>query len=391
MSGKASHPLTGAGGHIPPPRWTSNSAMRSNLSLYMLLATIVAIGFLFYRVIEPFIFALLFSTVLAVLFRPMYDWMVAKLKGRRKAAAWLTTLGVLLLLLVPLGGALMMAGVQMIDLTHNVILLMQEKDESNLTENFRRFKETPFAQAVDSFYRDLSPASQARVRKIGERASEGVLQSVYDNTVGMVGDIVNALIGFVVTAMGLYYLLVDGETIQRRAKELIPLDDAVEDALIFDFGRVCRGVIMGTVVAAFAQALLAGLGFMVVGVPNVLLLMTVTMVFAFIPFLGAGTIVALVSAWVAFDGRYMAAGLLLAYGMGVVSSIDNLIRAYVIGNEAEMNPLIAFVTVIGAVQLIGLWGVFVGPLIAALFYTLLKLLQRRMSYESMIQSKAMTG
>src|SRR5690606_16856884 len=122
---------------------------------------------------------------------------------------------------------------------------------------------------------------------------------------------------------------------------------------------------------------------------NVLLLMVVTMVFSFIPFMGAGSVVAIVSLWIALDGRYVAAGLLVAYGLVVVSTCDNVIRAYVIGSEAQMNPLVAFITVIGAIQLIGRWGVLVGPLVAALFYTLLKLLQGRLTYESMVQTAAL--
>jgi predicted PurR-regulated permease PerM len=136
-------------------------------------------------------------------------------------------------------------------------------------------------------------------------------------------------------------------------------------------------VIVGTVVAARAQALMAGVGFFFAGVPNVLLLMAVTMFFAFIPFVGAGTVVTLVSVWLALDGHYLAAGLLLVYNLIVVSLMDNVIRSLVIGSHARMNPLVAFITVVGALQLIGLWGIFVGPLIAAFFYTLLKLLREK--------------
>ena len=198
-----------------------------------------------------------------------------------------------------------------------------------------------------------------------------------------------AFVGLVVTSLGLYYGLVDGDKILRLGKDLSPLDESVEDALVENFGRVCRGVVMGTMVAAFTQAVLAGLGFWMAGVSNVLLLMVATMVFAFIPFLGAGSVVATVSLLLVLDGRYMAGGLLLLYSLAIVSTCDNVIRAYVIGNEAEMNPLVAFITVIGAIQLIGLWGILVGPLVAALFYTLLKLLQQRLTYESMVQSAAL--
>ena len=76
----------------------------------------------------------------------------------------------------------------------------------------------------------------------------------------------------------------------EETKRLSPLEDEDVQALFEQFEKVCRGVILGTVVSALAQAVLAGIGFAVAGVPNVLLLMAVTMFFSFIPFLGAGSV-----------------------------------------------------------------------------------------------------
>jgi predicted PurR-regulated permease PerM len=363
--------------------------MKRSLSLYLLLATVVLIGVLFYQVIQPFIFSLLFSAVLAVIFRPTYDWIFKKLNGRRRTAGVITTAAILMLLLVPIGGALVIAGFQLVDFTRNAVLLLQDAPSSELYERWQQVMETPVAAAVDRQYRAMPADQQLRIRELGEQAAQGIVRQVYERTIGIAGDVVMAFVGMVVTSLGLYDCLVDGDQILRMGKDLSPLDESVEDALVDNFGRVCRGVVMGTLAAALAQSMLAGLGFWVAGVSNVLLLMVVTMVFSFIPFLGAGSVVAIVALWIALDGRYAAAGLLVAYGLVVVSTCDNVIRAYVIGNEAQMNPLIAFITVIGAIQLIGLWGVLVGPLVAALFYTLLKLLQGRLTYESMVQTAAL--
>jgi predicted PurR-regulated permease PerM len=367
----------------------SKTEMKRSLSLYLLLATVVLIGILFYQVIQPFIFSLLFSAVLAVIFRPAYDWMLKKLKGRRRLAGGITTAAILMLLLVPIGGALVVAGFQLVDFTRNAVLLLQDPPKSELYERWQQVMQTPVAEAIETQYQALPPNQQLRIRELGEQAAQGLVRQVYERTIGIAGDVVMAFVGLVVTSLGLYYSLVDGDQILRLAKDLSPLDESVEDALIDNFGRVCRGVVMGTLAAALAQSMLAGLGFWVAGISNVLLLMVVTMVFAFIPFMGAGSVVTAMAIWIAIDGRYVAAGLLLAYGLLVVSLCDNAIRAYVIGSEAKMNPLVAFITVIGAIQLIGLWGILVGPLVAALFYTLLKLLQGRLTYESMVQAEAL--
>jgi predicted PurR-regulated permease PerM len=385
----------------------------------MLLATLVLIGVLFYQVIQPFIFSLLFATVLAVLFRPLYRRVTIWLGNRPRVAAGVTTTGIMLLILLPLGGALVVAGFQLFDVTQDVAALLkaepiaeqlsdqlpeqrqttddgardsddvaEEEDESTIAKGIKQFEQSQFVKTVNEYYFDLSIQHRKRIESVSSQAADGFVKKVYERTVGLVGDAINSVIGLVVTALALYYMFADGQTMLRQAKDLLPLDDAEEDALIEQFGKVCRGVIIGTVVAALGQAIMAGIGFAVAGVPNVLLLMAVTMFFAFIPFVGAGSIVTLVSLWLFLDGRSVAAILLLTYGLLVVSTMDNLVRAWVIGSEAKMNPLVAFITVVGALQLIGLWGIFVGPLIAAFFYTLLRLLRERIVREEPKTSSA---
>ena len=139
---------------------------------------------------------------------------------------------------------------------------------------------------------------------------------------------------------------------------------------------------MGTVLSALAQAILAGIGFGIAGVPNIWLLMMVTMVFAFVPFLGAGLVCTCVAIYLAMEGRYVAAGVLFVYSLSCVSTIDNVIKAYIIGETVRLNPLVILITVIGAIQLIGLCGIFVGPMIAAFFFAFLHILHERLKEDS---------
>lgn len=361
--------------------------MSRRISLYLLLTTVVLIGVLFYQVIQPFVISLLFAIVLAVLFRPAYVWLTAKMGGREEWAAMVTTLAVLLLLLIPLGCALAIAGSQLVGLSKSVSeILVVENDGENMPKRLEeKIEQTPWAAKMKGYYDQLSPGSRDRVKNVTTRVADGFVRRVYEKTFDLIGDLVNFLVGLVVTGMALYYSLVDGDNLVRQAKDFIPLEEEEEDELIVQFGKVCRGVVLGTVVAAFAQSVLAGIAFAVAGVPNVFLLMAVTMFFAFIPFIGAGSVVVTVAGWLALQGEYVTAGILLLYSAGIVSVSDNLIRAYIIGTEAKMNPLIAFITVLGAIQLIGLMGIFVGPMIAALFYTLIKLLRERIVVEDLTQ------
>ncbi|MBI2479495.1 MAG: hypothetical protein HYV60_12935, partial [Planctomycetia bacterium] len=89
--------------------------MSRQSSLLILSGTVIAIGVLFFRVVQPFIVSMFFAAVLAVLFRPFYDWISERSFGHHRVAAALLTFGVVTLIMLPLGAALTLAGIQLVE------------------------------------------------------------------------------------------------------------------------------------------------------------------------------------------------------------------------------------------------------------------------------------
>jgi hypothetical protein len=78
--------------------------------------------------------------------------------------------------------------------------------------------------------------------------------------------------------------------------------------------------------------------------------------------------------WLGFhQGDWVRAGFLAVYGSVVVGLLDNVIRSYVLHSNVKLHPLLAFVSVMGGIQLMGLWGVFVGPVVASCLHALVKI------------------
>lgn len=360
--------------------------MSRTFSLYVLLALVLLIGVLFYQIIEPYVFVLLFSLVLAVLFRPFYDWMRNKLGDRYRLAALLTALAILLVFLLPLGAGLVTAGMQLAQITNQVSKIFSNSEDSEISEQMEKIERSRVVTTIERYYRDLPQKQQERIQESVNRATDGILRQVYEKTIALLSNVFSFVIGLFIVGLALYYLFSEGHIMVRKFKRLLPLADREENALIDQFGRVCRGVIMGTVIAALVQALLAGVAYLVAGTPMIALLTAITMFCAFIPFVGGGTVVVIVGLWMAMTGETWEGVFLVLYGLTAVALTDNVIRAYVIGSEARMNPLIALITVLGGIQLVGLWGIFVGPMIAAFFYTSLKLLHDRLEIEEEMES-----
>lgn len=205
-----------------------------------------------------------------------------------------------------------------------------------------------------------------------------ILADVYEKTSGLIQNLVGFFIGFAIMLLAFYYFLAEGPTIAKELESVLPFEQEDEVAVVKQFETICRGVVLGTLVAAIGQAILLGGALAFLRIPGTWLLTCLTVVLAMIPFVGAGGIYVPVAAYLLWNGKYGAAIFLLVYGMVLVSTIDNLIRAHMIHGTSRLHPLMALISALGALKLVGLWGIFVGPVVAGIFYALLKILQRKL-------------
>jgi predicted PurR-regulated permease PerM len=83
--------------------------------------------------------------------------------------------------------------------------------------------------------------------------------------------------------------------------------------------------------------------------------------------------------WLAVQGVWVPAILFLLIGVGVIGTMDNLIRTYVLQSDAQLHPLLAFVSVLGGVQVMGLWGVFIAPIVASILHALIVIFNTEIS------------
>ena len=133
--------------------------------------------------------------------------------------------------------------------------------------------------------------------------------------------------------------------------------------------QAIRGVALGVVVTALVQAALAGIGLAAAGVPFAALLAAVAFVLC-IAQLGPGLVLAPAVAWLYWQGAAGAATALLVWTL-VVVLLDNVLRPILMTKGADLPMLLMFAGVIGGLLAFGLIGIFVGPVVLAVSYTLL--------------------
>lgn len=210
-----------------------------------------------------------------------------------------------------------------------------------------------------------------------ERQLRGSLPSVAGQATAIVGSFA---LGLAIMTISIFYFLKDGPAMIRTIMRLSPLDDRYELQLITEFDSVSRAVVLATLLSAFVQGLLAGVGYFFAGFDSIVLLTLLTMLFALVPFVGAAAIWVPASLWLAFvEQRLLAASVLFIYGATIVSMADNIVKPYVLHGQSKLHPLLALLSVLGGVQALGPIGILVGPMVVSFLQALLNILNQELS------------
>lgn len=348
--------------------------MNRVVSLAVLLALIALLGGMFYQVISPFLLPLFLAAVLAVVCQPLQNYFLRLTHGRRSISAALTTVAVALIVVGPLVIGTFVAATNLYDLA-----------DQRLGGDWRRGFDLIWQKAVVPGLERVSPMvpgglSDERLAHLEKEFADNVRMlatrlagttfSIASSTVGMFVSLTIAA-GMFLTA--LYYFLADGPAILAAAEELIPLPVDHQRKLAERFAGTVRAVVTATFAASFAQGIATTLALQACGFGNFLVFLVVGSIASLIPLAGAWMVWGPCAIWLALQGHWAAAAGLTVWGVAVVGMLDNVVKMYVLKSEAELHPLIAFISVIGALQVMGLWGIFIGPIVASCLYALVQI------------------
>nr|WP_171266068.1 AI-2E family transporter [Acinetobacter sp. LoGeW2-3] len=173
------------------------------------------------------------------------------------------------------------------------------------------------------------------------------------------------LIKLTFAMMSLFFFYRDGEIILKQvSKALEKVIGPRVHHYLDTISDTTRAVVYGVGLTAIAQALLAGVSYFVAGVPNPMVLTIITFIFALIPF-GPPMAYGAVSLWLFSQGQTIEAIGVMAWGVCIVSTADNVIRPLVISGATQIPFLLIMFGVLGGIASFGLIGVFIGPVILA--------------------------
>ncbi len=179
-------------------------------------------------------------------------------------------------------------------------------------------------------------------------------------------------LGIALVLFLVFYLLRDGAAFVAWLRETSPLSPTVSATLVDQIDRTTWGAVIGHAFAAVVQALVAGGGLYLAGVPNVVFWTMVMAILAFLPLIGVFLIWAPAAGYLYLVGEVGSAVFLAVYGLTVVSMIDYYARPLVIDQQARLNPAVILVGVFGGIFTLGFVGLFVGPILIGILVAILE-------------------
>lgn len=306
----------------------------------------------------PYLLSLFLGGTMAMLTYPVHQRLRESL-GPRSSAAAVTGL-VLLLVVAPLTGFSVLAVKQGISVGREMADL-KEFSPKALTAVLSR---SDVVRAVIGDPRKVNARLMAVIQAAGQVTTAAVLK---------LGKGAPEFLLQLVLAFGaFFFFLVDGERFVEWLLGLGVLDRVVQKRLVESFRDTTISAVLAGLAAAASQAVLVVIGFLALDVPGAFLAGGLTFIFAWIPMVGTAPASLAGLLYLYVQGAPVRMSLMIALALAA-GLIDNVVRPLVLKGRADMHPLVGLVAIVGGIQLFGILGVFIGPVMAAMLLALLRI------------------
>ncbi|HEV2856047.1 MAG TPA: AI-2E family transporter [Thermoanaerobaculia bacterium] len=333
------------------------------LSRYFFIAVLIGTTVVFFRMVGIFFVPVLLAAVFATLFYPMYERLLRRLRGRKTIAAFFCCFILLLGLIVPLYLVADMVTREAIQFYHSAQTQIGDFLKNGPQGPLARLRTLPFVRDLkldqidwESTLQNAAASAGTFAATVIKRTSQGTIQII---------------VLLFTTLFTMFYFFRDGKDLLKRVRRLIPLDREYKNAIAARFSSVARATVKGTLLIALAQGTLSGITLWIFGVGSPFLWGVVATLLSIIPLVGAWLVLYPAALVQILTGHLWQGIGILIVTILVIVNVDNLMRPRLVGQETGMHDLMVFFSTLGGISMFGPTGFIIGPMIAALFLSVL--------------------
>jgi predicted PurR-regulated permease PerM len=332
-------------------------AFEDRVFLYL----VIGVSLAFIWILRPYAGAILWGTVLAIVFGPLNRHLRERMRQRRSIAAATTLLLVVVLVLFPV--ALI---VESLISEGTAVYRRIQMGQFDVGAWFRQVYDLLPGWAVDLLNRfGLTNLETLQSRLAGFLARGAQLIAGKALTIGQ--NTFEFVVALFLMLYLLFFLLRDGDVLSRRIRDAIPLHPDRQRNLAGRFTTVIRATIKGNLVVALMQGALTGLIFWILGLGAPVLLGVVSALLSLLPAIGAAIVWVPAAIYLFAIGEVWRSVVLVLFCALVIGSVDNVLRPILVGKDTKLPDYMVLISTLGGLAVFGANGFVIGPVIAALF------------------------
>jgi predicted PurR-regulated permease PerM len=318
----------------------------------LLLVTTIAL-YLCWLMVKPFAAVLAWATVLVIVFYPVHQRLVRKTK-RPALSALLSCVLVILTILVPVA----------------LVTFAVLRELSGAANSLQ----TSLAALLDPNSPLTGPPLRwlSRFVDVGQLSSGQVVEwlkgksgAIAGQTLGFLGGALGVVVQMFFVVFTMYYLFRDGDRIFGVIRDALPLERKQAEDILERTRDVVGASVYGLFSIAIIQGTLGGLAFWVLGLPSAIVWGVAMVFLSMIPMLGAFLVWVPAAIYLFATGHYLKGIFLVLWGTLVIGMIDNFLRPKLVGGRTKLHELLIFFAVLGGLQVFGVLGIVLGPVVLA--------------------------
>lgn len=315
----------------------------------LLLATLVFTFFIF----RPFWIVLVLGACFSIVIRPGYEWL-----RKKKLPPWLSSFITVVLFTLLVCGPLLGIGIVVFNQSQSL---------------YQSLVSGGSIPSLDSISQSIHKFLPAGVNFDLNQKANDLIYLVADNLGNIFGATLYTLFSFVLMLLAIFYFLKDGAEWKKSIITLSPLSDSDDQRIMKRLTMTINGVLRGYLLIAVIQGTLMGIGLAIFGVPSPALWGVVAAIAALAPTLGTALVSIPAVIFLFVSGHTGEAIGLAIWSTALVSTIDNFLTPYIVGNRINIPPFLILFSVLGGLSLLGAVGILIGPLTVSLLYTLVSI------------------
>lgn len=329
---------------------------KDKISKYLILSVVyISFAALFW----PFKTALLLAALFAMAMTPLLKKWLNKI-DRENLLIFFMVAGLILIVIAPLT----------LILTKGILSIGQLQQETVAQLPIYKNIEATITKAW-SFFNDISSRFHFDLNESFDIQTllPRVLQFVLPLVTALITNFPEFLLQLFIFVTSLYFMLAKRREFWKWFTEREFIHEVQLEKLLILLQKVCYTVVFSTLIVSAVQATIITAAASIAGFDNLVIIFILTFFISFLPVVGTAPVALSLAAFSFLQGDN-GNGFIMLVALAIAGTIDNVIRAYILSAEEEIHPLISLLTLIGALAMFGISGLFLGPIIAELAFSI---------------------